>query len=353
MLRIIVLSLFCFILQAAAVLCFQRHHFAALASIDVRYLTLRKAAQKRVFLNIQKVAHANEEKKPAVFLLGGSVAREFFPAEAELGERLSASVYNLAVSAQTLIDSIRLVENIELQDGTIVYPLTPGKFLAPLRDEMRASKYEYGAGFRYPLQSDTVENIFQEHNVSTENMFHRVLRPLNLYTFLLVDSWKQKVKLTKQFLRGESSLSRVFKDTSTPAQFLYDLDAVPEDRLKRKLARHKKNIRPRIRESLTTRFELLSELIALTRRKGLRFALVELPYGEIYQEVLREEIGVYKEQLDEFVRREGVLRIPFDNARYGNHQKYFYDHVHLLTAGREYYNTYSLDSLRYVLDHSH
>ena len=128
MIRVFLTSVCLFLLQIYIFCTVSPTLLEKLTGIDIKYLTFIKP-QRRVVHNIQRQNELNLRAEPAIYVLGGSTSREFFPTDDQMKRITGRPFVNMSASSQTLFDSVRLVDNIKGDDNTVIYGLFPFKFM--------------------------------------------------------------------------------------------------------------------------------------------------------------------------------------------------------------------------------
>jgi hypothetical protein len=308
-----------------------------LTGIDIKYLTFTDK-QRRVVHNIQRQNALNLKAEPVIYILGGSTSREFFPLDAQMKRAVGHAFVNMSASNQTLIDSLRLVDNVKGDQATIVYCLFPMKLMRFAPKVPADSRYLLGAYLKYPVASPAIDELFAD--VEPRNLATALMTDLNVYCYLLKNYVLQKNYILQYKLAGITTppLKTLFINNRPPHQHFYHRRPLDRNYLRQRLFRIKKEIGPHLEDNLEINFRHLGYIVELARQHGHRFKLLELPYSSTYRRMYQRELGIYRQHLKAFLQK--YSRVPFariDYEVYQGSEKLFYDHGHLLDPGREYF----------------
>ena len=352
MLKVIFLSFFFFLVEVSLFINFKGEILERVTQINLDYLSFKSAPQIRVFEGIQKINHANKLQGKKVFILGGSTAREFFLDDNSMSKLLGVEFVNLGVSAQTLIDSIRLIEKIDSKDALVIYAMYPTKFFGQTSNKLHDSKYFYGATYAYPIKSLYADELLETKNIRAQDSSLEIFSELNVFVALINDFFLRKKKDLTKVLKKELPFSRLFINKDHPEQFLYKDLTISDKKLRKKLRTYHKRNKPVLDENLKFHFELLEELIKVSKKKNLKLVLMDLPHSSTCEDVLGELIDAYEINYTKFLQSNPVKRYKFNLDEFSTSQKYFYDHGHLYDVGREYYLPHSIETISDALKHS-
>ena len=337
MIRLVIASVCLFILEVYLFCVFSPTILQKMTGIDIKYLTFT-AKQRRVVYNIQRQDALNLHTEPAIYVLGGSTCREFFFIDEQMSRMAGRPFVNLGASNQTLIDSLRLVDNIKGDNATVLYCLYPMKFMRFSPTVPVDSRYLMGAYLKYPVPSFAVERLLAD--VTPRNITTALVAELNVYCYLLKNYFLQKnFKLQQKLSRGAGiPLKKLFLDHRPPIQHFYHHQAYHRSRLRLELLNIKKKIGPHLNANLEVNFDHLGRLIDLARQRGQQIRLMELPYSLTFERMFQRELRIYRQHLDAFLQKHSqarFIRIDFDTYR--GREELFYDHGHLLDMGRVYF----------------
>jgi hypothetical protein len=337
MIRLIIASVLIFLIEVVLFCTFTPAILNHFSGIDIKLLTFT-AKQRRVVHNIQRQNEVNLQNAPAIFVLGGSTSREFFFEDARMSQMTGRPFVNLGASSQTLIDSLRLADNVENKNATVLYCLYPMKFMRFSQRVPAESRYLMGAYLKYPITSSAVDNLLAD--VAPHNMATSLIAELNVFCYLLKNYFLEKNIKLQQMLAGIQSISvgELLIDNRPPIQHFYHQRAYDRNRLRFELLKIKKKIGSSLEANLEANFELLAQLVNLVHKRGQEIILFELPYSYTFERMFQRELSVYRNHLDVFLQDRDLVhfkRIEFDV--YQGQEALFYDHGHLLDSGRQYF----------------
>jgi hypothetical protein len=337
MIRVLIASVCLFFIEVYLFCTFSPALLDNLTKIDIKYLTFTKS-QRRVVHNIQRQDTVNLAATPAIYVLGGSVSREFFPADDQMKQITGRPFVNLSTSNQTLFDALRLVDNIQGADNTVVFSLFPFKYMRIAQHVPADSRYLMGAYVKYPIASSAVESLLAD--VAPRNVATALLSELNVYCYLLKNYILNKDMVIKYKLAYASNrkLKKVFINSRSPGQHFYRKHARNRNHLRIRLFKLKKEIGRNLDDNLATNFTLLDHVIRVSEQHGHLIKLLELPYSATFERMFQRELGVYQQHLDAFLQKHP--QIPFKRMEFNTYQgreDLFYDHGHLLDRGRDYF----------------
>lgn len=340
MIRVFIASVCLFLLEVYIFCAFSPTLLENLTGIDIKYLTFMKT-QRRVVHNIQRQNELNLRAEPAIYVLGGSTSREFFPIDDQMKRITGRPFLNMSASNQTLLDSLRLLDNIKGDNNTVIYCLYPFKSMFSAENVPADSRYLMGAYLKYPIASSAVDGLLAD--VVPRNSATALLTELNVYCYLLKNYMLHKNNKLKYKLAGESTppLKIAFINSQPPDQHSYHRHTSNRDRLRLKLTNFKKEIGPYLNDNLEINFAHLGNLIEVARQHGHQIKLLELPYSYTFESMYHRELGVYRQHLDAFLQKHPQVpfkRIDFDV--YHGREELFYDHAHLLDRGRDYFQPF-------------
>jgi hypothetical protein len=273
-----------------------------------------------------------------IYILGGSTSREFFPLDAQMKRAIGRDVVNMSASNQTLIDALRLVDNVKADQATIIYCLFPMKFMRFAPKVPADSRYLLGAYLKYPVASSAVDDLFTD--VKPRNVATALVTDLNVYCYLLKNYVLQKNYILQYKLAGITTppLKTLFINNRPPPQHFYHRRPLDRNYLRQRLFNIKKEIGPRLEDNLEINFRYLGFLVELARQHGHQIKLLELPYSYTWERMYQRELIIYRQHLKAFLEK--YSRVPFariDFEEYQGREALFYDHGHLLDPGRAYF----------------
>ena len=340
MIRLFITSVCLFLLEVYLFCAFSPQLLQHLTELDIKYLTFTEK-QRRVVHNIQRQKALNQQGLAAIYVLGGSTSREFFLKDEQMRHYTGRQFVNMSASSQTLIDSLRLADNINGGNTTVIYCLFPLKFMRFEPDEPADSRYLMGAYLKYPIESFAVEQLLSD--VAPRNLATALMVELNVYCYLLKNYVLEKNYSFQKKLVGITAtpLKGLFVNQQSPAQHFYHRHAYNRKYLRLKLASIKKEIGPSLSTNLEVNFIHLGHLIGHVQRHGHQIKLLELPYSATFENMFRSELRIYRRHLQAFLDQHPQLsfkRIDFD--LYRGREELFYDHGHLLDKGRAFFHPY-------------
>jgi len=288
----------------------------------------------------------NENSNQRLYIFGGSSAREYFPPDEVVSRKLAIPVLNMGSPSQQLVDTIRIVDQIEKPGSVVVYIFRPGKFTA--FDEQKLSNVNYLNGTDYPyfLHSDRVTLLMQNYKKiygphKTEvSVSYRLAALLNPYIYTLNENL---TFLKRKWHR--TGLENLFKDTRPMEQnrekyrnkVLKTLTKNQESKKDSEHIRHATATPPS--RSVEISFYFLEQLYLLCEKKGLKFIILDLPKPNNDPTVLSK-----MQELEH--RYKDIIHIKIPAKMMTNYRGYFADVNHLNDKGRAYYLPYLIKSLK-------
>jgi hypothetical protein len=273
-----------------------------------------------------------------MYVLGGSTSREFFYDDQRMSRIVGHPFVNLGSSSQSLIDSLRLIDNIKSKNATVIYCLYPMKFMRFLSTEPEDSLYLMGAYLKYPVLSPAVESLLAD--VDPRTWSTALVAELNVYCYLLKNYFFHKnLMLQRKFTSSiDIPFKVLFLDNRPPIQHFYHKQAYDRNLLRLELFKIKKKIGQNLEANLKINFHLLDRFIDIAQQHSHQIRILELPYSYTFERMFERELKIYQQQLNVFLQKHP--RIPFkriDFNVYRGKEELFYDHGHLLDKGRDYF----------------
>jgi hypothetical protein len=342
MIRVLILSVCLFIAEVFVFIAVSPTLLEYLSGIDIKYLTFTNK-QRRAVHNIQRQNALNVNNEPAVYVLGGSTSREFFPVDDQMTRIAGRPFVNMSTASQTIVDSLRLADNIKGKDTAVIYCLFPHKFMRFKPKDLPDSRYLMGANLKYPIHSSFVDDLLSK--VTPRNLATGLLAELNVYCYLFKNYILEKNNIVKKKLAGQSTrpLETLFVNNKPPTQYYYHDRAYNRDRLTNKLMKHKKKIGPHLEHNLKKSFSFLGHIVRIARNNDVKITLVELPYSSTYERLYQRELDVYRQHRDAFLQKYSPLDFKhIDYDTYQGREELFYDHGHLLNRGRNYFKPFAM-----------
>jgi len=306
---------------------------------DLWTVNFKNDSQRRVFKIMQNIHRASV---PSVFVFGGSASREFFTPDSNMTKTLGIPFYNCAVSSESAYDSLKL-QTLVKPNSIIIYGLHPKSFYDHSFDYKQVTEGHYfgGAYYKYPLVSDYLNahvNADANNSVST---LHRLSPILNTYIYLL-----------KEYIKNHSFTyitSSNLPNKKEPRQYRYIIKPMNTQKLHQKLKKYFQKSIPHMQENLKLNFFLLENMAQLAIDKNNKFILFELPFSPIVQKKFNPYLPAYRQALDNLLKKyPNIIFIPNSTLPPAK-QQLFFDTIHLLPAGRDYYYKATAKSLKQVI----
>lgn len=337
MIRLIIASVILFLIQVGIFCAISPALLEKFIGTDIKYLTLTEK-QRRVIYNIQRQKEVNRNLKSAIYILGGSTAREFFPKDNKMKQLMKREFINMAAANQTITDSFRLADNINTPDAIVVYCIYPMKFMRFKSTELAGSKYLMGVNMKYPVPSQRLDDLLAE--VKPNSIATSLLPEFNVFIYLMKNYILEKNRTFRYKMRYASTnlLDRMFINPDLPPQHFYDITPYNHNRLILDLLKVKKEIGDSIDKKLEMNFYFLGQIIDLSKSKGQQLKLIELPYSSTVNKMFKKELNVYRRYRDNFLSDYPEIdfyQLPY--LSYAKEKDIFYDHGHLLTRGRRFF----------------
>lgn len=346
MIRVLILSVCLFIVEVFVFIAVSPALLETVSGIDIKYLTFTEK-QRRAVNNIQRQNALNASNEPAVYVLGGSTSREFFPVDHQMTQLTGQTFVNMSTSSQTLVDSLRLADNIKGKDTTVIYCLFPFKFMRFKPKDIPDGRYLMGAYLKYPIGSSFIDDLLIK--VEPRNIATGLVAELNVYCYLLKNYILDKNSKIKKLLAGKSTppFKTLFINDQPPIQYFYHQRAYDRDRLTARLMNIKKEIGPHLEQNLKINFTFLGHLIRIARNNNVQLILMELPYSSTFKRMYQHELEIYRQHRDDFLHKHSPLDFKqIDYDVYQGREALFYDHGHLLDQGRTYFKPFAMSLIR-------
>ncbi len=326
--------------------------------------------QRRVYTNLKKLHTNNKNKDKAIYILGGSTAREFFLPDDFLHNKLGVKVHNMAGSSQSLYDSLRIIDNIKTPGSVVVYLLYPIKFYNSELLNAEKANYINGSSYLYPIESRTLDKYFEDQNLFTPKSEYTIFKSMNVFASTLKSFVPKFPKFIKSLLRGQVKLNK-----EASKQYLYE-KPLTDDEFKQYAQKVRKNLNRYIdlkteggishynftqfeqgqadklyQKNLEFNAEIMQLIQKVCTDRSLRLVLIEAPLAQRSKKFFGKEI----ENFNKF-RKEKLSNIDYfglDHFGYSSpyfSDEYFNDIAHLLSSGREYFSDYALQGLIYGRD---
>lgn len=313
------------------------------------------AKQRRLIHYLEKLDKLNEIRSQAVFVVGGSTAREFFLSDKDMSQALGTSFVNMASANQNMFDTIRLVDNINVSGSTIIFCLLPYKLMAKTDYAvLTGTKYMMGENLKYPVLSDAVKDELK--NYASPDLLLNLLPDINVYIYLIRDYFTQKRHLKHNPVAhlllselGNPSFKSLFVTEKPTFQYLYQSLGYQDRKKVVQTFRWMKTskIGPFPDKNMDINLALLEKAIQIGLAKNMRLIAMELPYSSTYHEFFFNEIRVYEDKLSAFFKKHKMVRrISFPYDTYRGEESYFYDYAHLADAGRKFFTPISIEKIK-------
>jgi len=305
---------------------------------DLWTINFKSDSQRRVFKIMQSIHQA---PVPSVFIFGGSASREFFTPDSNMTKTLGIPFYNCAVSSESAYDSLKL-QTLVKPNSIIIYGLHPKSFYDPSFDRKQVIDGHYfgGAYYKYPHTLSYHETHITLDANNTVSTLNRLSPILNTYIYLL-----------KEYIKNHS-ISNILdhtQNTKPPKQYYYLSKPMEQTKLKKKLDTYFQKAIPKMDENLKLNFSLLETMIQLAQKKENIFILFELPFSPLVEEHFKPYLPAYRQALDNLLKKyPNIMFIPNSTLPPAK-QQLFFDTIHLLPTGRDYYYKETAKSLKQVI----
>jgi len=329
MIRIFIFTSIFFILE----LNFITNYLNILSQKNMWQINFKDDSQRRVFKVIQNILNAEYN---SVFVFGGSASREFFLSDKYMTYTLGINFYNCAVSSQTPYESLKL-QSIIQSNNIIIYGLHIKSLYDSSFDKQQIIDGYYFGGqyYKYPIIYD---NLFKyDNNISFLNKLSPIL---NTYIYL----WKE-YKKEHRYIDMYNSILNI----KLPKQYYYVKPAVSYNTLNSKLDKYFAKSQKGMKDRLLLNFSLIEKMIIQANKNENKFVLYELPFSPIIQERFKPYFKEYYKHLNILLKKyPDVIFISNKDFPFAK-QKYFYDTIHLLPSGREYYKNSIIQNVKKVI----
>jgi hypothetical protein len=259
---------------------------------------------------------------PAVYLLGGSTAREAITSGASLSRRIRAEggpatvAWDLGSMNQNFAQSLAVTDNVPAEDAWVLVGVNLGRFTPD-----RGSSFKQSEGREFLLKSR-----FLQQYVAERYGRYRYTTTILPGVFAFLTSYVQQHD--EELLSGEIP-SREY------GQHRYNQKATHTVKQKERMV-EKWNTRryPVFRRNLRFNLAMLDQLLIRARQRGVHVVLVELPsnralIGDRFDYAIRQ----YRAPVAHLAAEHGVPYLDF-NAGLGLRNEDFHDLSHLNESGR-------------------
>lgn len=305
--------------------------------------------QSFAFDIIGDVQENNTHKIKSLYIFGGSSSRSFFcrdfleckERDAKLYEELTGLKTTFSmVSSQTMLDVIRVLDNVSVKDSKILVAMYPQKMLTSLNDmSINKNKYISGSSYLYPLKSKKVDKLANELSLSVNQYHYRLFKDINDVIFLLksmvaVFNDKNNLNINENDYKGKN-------DRTIFVQWKVDRLVENNKSIFKDTIEYKKRLK--------RNFMLLSEVDMLARKKGMDLIIFDVPYCDYLDYVFDKEFNDYYMALDSFTKENPhVKHIEFVKDDYNNDKELYSDCIHFLDSGRYYYKDYLIKGVKEI-----
>jgi len=387
MIKILVYSLAFFALEAALFLGGQNILFKQYALNAPIFYGCQNRAQQLPTDAVASAHSINAFEHGGRVILGGSSSQVFVSVINFLEDpELRAMLHRGDTGSQKFWDSLRIIDNLDHPNASVLLVLHPRKFLnSDSRNAITNSKYTYGLSGSFPINSqayDRVAAMLQERNRidqtdqlggGLEAFKKQLFFPLNFFAqaarecveetvddYLLtpLETWraasKQASTKTSNILIREA-----FADTATAAEHVQSAPANTSEKLPwkdqaaafrawLKNASKPENVAFRYAESLA----LLEKLLETATERGVKLIIVDAPLSEVHQQELLPLIPSYYDDVAALTEKfETAHYIRFDQSTVPGNMTYFLDAIHLTADGwQKYYFDYLIDAVTFDLE---
>jgi len=284
---------------------------------------LRNSSDSFVYVSwIVGDARRRPPSTPAVYLLGGSAAREALVNGDDLAAEIAdlggprVAAYDLGVSNQNFAESLAVADNVPDSPAWVLIGVNLGRFTID-----RASSAQQARGRELLLDSRQVQRFVSEE------------WGLERYSYTIAPGIFAYV--TDHLRRDGAALLKGTLKRRPYRLHHYSAARVRSAAHKRRLvAIWNKRRYPLLRANVGANLALLEELLRRCRERGVNAVIVELPInGEIVGDAFDPAIQRYRAPTQTLARRYGAAYVDFnDELRIADSS--FYDLSHLVEPGR-------------------
>ena len=301
-------------------------------------------SQRRVFHIIRTIDENNQKNRRAVYIFGGSSTREFFDLENRINQRIHsdryAGIHVCATSSQGLVDTLRLVEHIDVPGSLVVMGISPKKFWSEDRSYLTLSELLYGKYLKYPLKSDAVTALY-EHEIAHGAFSRLSLFPpaLNTGIYLIKDHVLEQIREVK--LHGIAAYRLYDRSISEQhvKNYVRRLDTEGLMELEQKYAAE---YMQHVDKNLAMNIKVMEKIIEVVRSKRLKLVLFDVPLNPLVAKLYTQQYRDYQDainSLDQF-------RVHFAEE---SEPSLFHDTSHLNPDGKQYYLGYMMRGLNVAM----
>lgn len=260
-------------------------------------------------------------KGPALYLLGGSSARESIVSGDALADDIadlggpSITAYDLGSSNQTFAESLAVVDNVPDTPAWVVIGVSKGRFVYDMKTNL-----EQVYGRELLLESPTLERFaVEEWGADGRTM---TILP-GIFTYLVDLATRQSQRVLAGNPIGYDYQLHAF----------YDSDEVLSVKRKDRLAERQTGVS--FRRNMDVNLRVLEALMARCQERGLRAVVVELPLNEeVVQGRWDDLLAEYQRPVREMAKRYDIPYLDF-NDEVGIPNTSFRDLTHLIESGGE------------------
>lgn len=321
-------------------------------------------------------------------ILGGSSSQVFVSVINFLEDpALRAMIHRGDTGSQKFWDSLRIIDNLDHPNASVLLVLHPRKFLnSDSRNAITNSKYSYGLSGSFPINSQAYERLAikleSENGIDVEEKLgggldafkKHLFFPLNFFAqaarecveetvdFRLVtplEAWQADSKIAATEASGivighANAATLTEKEKAEDESRATKTDDLPWKeqaapfRAWLKTASKPDNVTFRYAESMA----LLEALLETAKRNGVKLIIVDAPLSEVHKEELLPLIPDFYEDVAALVDKfETAHYIGFDQSTVPGNMRYFLDAIHLTPDGwQKYYFDYLINAITYDLE---
>ena len=302
-------------------------------------------SQRRVFNVIRNINQNNMDSTKSVYIFGASSTREFFDLEENLNKDVESNLYKKvyisATSSQSLVDSLRLIDNINTPNSLVILGISPKKFWSEDPSYLELSYLTYGKYLKYPVISNSIKELYEEY--SFNDYFNLRLLPPASNTFLYLI--KDYVLEQLQNIKRHGLFAYKMYDITVSEQHVKGYTKQLSDdelmQLENKFeAQHMQNTE----KNLEFNLNVLRKIIDISRKKELKIVLFDIPLNPLIDELYHNQYQEYIARIDNI---KNIKHVRYKEKSKSNH---FHDTSHLNAIGKEENREYMINGLHYAMD---
>lgn len=300
-------------------------------------------SQLKVFANLRHLRQLPDSPSPAIVMLGGSTGLDFASQGDGFEQKDRFLFINLCNPRQSLVDSLRILDNVTKENCIIAIAVHPVKLAIYSNEDLRISKLTMGAASKFPIKSRQVD-AYYARNFSENGISVLDLSPnLNILLYLassaghhLIEKWG----LASLGWMGNDSRDGIPKEF--PADCPMNAETVSVKKIETEGAQLKKYFEALDQktklDNIRFAMDTLQVIADFCKGKSWSLFLYETPYSDQYAALFYPEITMVNVSMEEFLTRNPVIRlVRIPRETFSDRPELFADLMHLTQVGRSFF----------------